>query len=254
MTAAHPAIRYILAIDPEKLLTQMIALSLVLHFAAVGVAIFTPQLFGPSARAFPEAIEVDLSYNLPKGPGLGPLAPDRTQAAVRQSDPRKSTDIMEERQQKISADTLKEAKRRDVTTNKLGWKDRRRMDALDRLREKKALVDSTGGGGAGQTSTKGVLGIYISNIQSRILSVWSLPGGLPEEYLRRTIQVQVYVSPTGSVISKVLVSPSGFEPLDRSCMSAVVKSSPLPPPPTLLADELRTKGLTVRFHPLKKKH
>ncbi len=246
-------LHYLLSISPERLLGQMIALSLVFHIVAFVVFVFAPELLAGSPPAEPETIEIDLAYDLPKGPGLGPKAPDRNQAAVRTSDPRKSKDIMEERKQKITADTVKITKKRDVTTNRLGWKDKARMQAIERMREKKALIDSTGGGGAGKKSTTGVLGIYISNIQGRILSVWSLPGGLPEEYLRTTVKVRVYVSSSGSIIKKVLIKPSGFAPLDRSCLSAITKASPLPPPPKLLAQDLRVKGITVRFHPIKKK-
>ncbi|MDP8224461.1 MAG: cell envelope integrity protein TolA [Candidatus Lernaella stagnicola] len=231
----------------------MIAISLAFHIAAFLIFAFAPDVLGSQHKALPEAIEVDLSYNLPKGPGLGPKAPDRNQEAVRRSDPRKAKDIMEERRQKASADAVKITKKRDVTSNRLGWKDRARMRAIERVREKQALVDSTGGGGTGTTNTKGVLGIYISNVQSRILSVWSFPGGLPDQYLRTTVKVRIYVSSSGSITNKIITKGSGFEPLDRSCLSAITKASPLPPPPQLLEKDMREKGITVRFHPKSKK-
>jgi TonB family protein len=248
MAAAAHRVRYVFSANLERLFPQMVAVSIVVHAVTAFSVIVLPMILNLEPAAPPRnVIDIDLSYNLPKGPSLGPMAPDRDQAAIRQSDPRKLSEIMKERAEKIDADTMKDTSRRQVETNKLGWKDRQRMDAIEKLREKRALMESTGGGGSGTTSTTGVLGIYIANVKSRILSVWSLPGGLPEEYLKKPVLVDVYIAPSGSVIKKVVIRPSGFEPLDRSIESAVMKASPLPPPPALLVDDLKTKGMTLRF-------
>lgn len=245
--------RYLFAINFERLIAQATAVSLFGHVLALAAFIFLPGIFG-SDRVLPQPIEVDLSYSLPKGPGLGPMAPDRDQAAVRTADPRRLSDIMKEREQKQSADAVKLTEHRQVETNKLGWKDRQRLEAIEKLREKRALIDSVGGGGQGTSSTTGVLGIYIANVRSRILSVWSLPGGLPADLLEKMVYVRIYVAANGSVLKQEMAKPSGFEPLDRSCSSAIVKASPLPPPPSLLADELRNKGIVIRFIPREKQH
>jgi TonB family protein len=254
MSAVARRVRFLFSADLERLFTQMVVASVVVHIMCAAAVVLAPKYLGGPARPAPAAIQVDLTYNLPKGPGMGPMAPDRDQAAIRQSDPRRMAEIMKERAEKIDADTVKLANRREVNTNKLGWKDRQRLEAIEKLREKHALMDTVGGGGTARGSSTGVLGIYIANLQSRILSVWSLPGGLPNEYLEKTVYVRIYVGQSGNVIRQEMSRPSGFEPLDRSCQSAIVKASPLPPPPTLLADELRNSGILIRFHPIEKQH
>ncbi len=129
--ALAPAMRYLLSVNPERLLGEMIALSLVAHVVVFGTFIFAPDVFGSQ---IPDAqiIEVDLTYDLPKGPGMGPKAPDRDQEAVRKSDPRKLQEIIDEAKQTITKDTVKVAKKKHVPTNKLAWKDRQRMRAIEK--------------------------------------------------------------------------------------------------------------------------
>jgi len=244
----------ILSVNYERLFTQMIVLSVAAHFAVFVLALTLPGLLPQKAQPEPKAIDVDLTNILPKGPSLGPKAPDITQEAARHSDPRKASEIMKEKQEQYDSNTVKLTEKRQVVTNKLDWKDRMRMEAIEKVRQQKALMESVGGGGTGETSTSGILGIYIAKVKSQILAVWSLPGGLPEKYLEKIVQVRVFIAPSGNIIDKTLVNGTGFEPLDRSCLSAVVKANPLPPPPAVLADELKKKGILVRFHPIEKQH
>jgi TonB family protein len=249
MAAHAPHPHYLFAVDFPRLFPQMVGASVIAHIFALITFIMLPRLLPGPPPPLPKEIDVDLSYNLPKGPNIGPIAPTRAQDAARLQ----NTEGQRPKP-KTSADEVKLTKAHTEETNKLSMHDRQRIDAIERLKEKKALQETAGGGGTGQASTTGVLGIYISSLQSQIMSVWSLPGGLPGEYLQKTVVVRIFLGPNGAVIKKVTSQPSGFEPLDRSCDSAILKASPLPPPPTLLADELRTKGILIRFHPSDKQH
>ncbi|HPQ70738.1 MAG TPA: TonB family protein [bacterium] len=243
------------AIDYDRLFGQMIVVSVTVHVVAFVAMLVLPGMF-PSSQLDPsKAIEVDLTAQLPKGPGLGPMAPDRTLEAVRRSDARRMEDIQKERDQEYNADTVKLTGRKQVNTNKLGWRDQQRQSAVEKLRQKKrAAMEATGGGGAGEVSTTGILSIYKAKVKSQIIASWTLPGGLPQKYFDTQVYVLITIAPSGTIMSKVLTRSSGFEPLDRSCLSAVIKASPLPPPPSLLADDLRTKGILVRFNPKLKQH
>lgn len=238
------------SIDYDRLFTQMIAVSLAAHVVAFAAMLVVPGMFPDQAPELSKAIEVDLTAQLPKGPGLGPMAPDRNLEAVRRSDARKARDIENERKQEYSADTVKLTQRKQVNTNKLGWRDQQRQSAVEKLRQKKrAAMEATGGGGAGEVSTTGILSIYKAKVKSQIIASWTLPGGLPQKYFETRVNVLITIAPSGKIITKALTRSSKFAPLDRSCLSAVIKASPLPPPPSLLADDLRTKGILVRFNP-----
>ena len=244
------------SLDYERLFTQMIVVSVVVHIGALVAAMTLPGLFPSKPPAPPPAIEIDLSVALPKGPGLSPQAPDRDQAALRRSDPRSMQDIQREREQELDNDTVRPTDRRPIPTNRLGFQDQLAMHAaVERIRQRnQPLVDSVGGGGTGEVSTSGILANYIALVRSRIMRVWTLPGGLPAAYLEKIIKVRVFVAPSGEIINQIMVEPSGLEPLDRSCLSAVIKANPLPSPPVLLNDKLRTEGIMIRFHPREKQH
>jgi len=250
MTTVNAMRQRLFAIDYDRLFRQMIVVSAVVHVVAFVAMLVLPGLFPGPALDPAKAIEVDLAAVLPKGPGLGPMAPDRDQDAVRRSDTRRLQEIEEERKQEYDADTVKMTERKRVNTNKLAWRDQQRMSAVEKLRQKKrAAMETTGGGGAAEVSTTGILSIYTAKVKSQIIASWTLPGGLPQKYFETQVYVLITIAPSGTIMSKALTRSSGFEPLDRSCLSAIIKASPLPPPPSLLADDLRTKGILVRFNP-----
>lgn len=241
----------------DRLFVQMVAVSVAAHIFAFAAIIILPELLPQSSRNFPEVIEIDLAaLKLPKGAGLGTELPDQNREAVRRSDPRKMQEIVDERRQERDADTVRPTDRRKVETKRLGWRDQQAIqDAIDRVRDeqrKKRIMESQGGGGTGDVNTSGILSNYIALVRSQIMRVWSLPGGLPREYLQRTINVRIFVAPSGKIVKKLLVRPSNFEPLDRSCLSAVVKASPLQAPPALLREKLQNEGILIRFHPREK--
>ena len=244
----------IFSMNYERLFSQMVGVSVAVHVFAVIAFVFLPQLFPDDAQADTAPIEVELTNTLPKGPGFGPNAPDRNQEAVRRSDPRKARDIQRERDTQHDPDAVKITRKRQVNTNRLGWRDKQKMkSAVDKIREKRAAQDTYGGGGTGQVSASGILSTYLAAVRSQITSKWSLPGGLPSEYLEKKVVVRIYIDSSGRVIRKFIAKSSNFEPLDRSCLSAVLKASPLRPPPRLLADQLRNEGMLVRFHPRSKR-
>jgi TonB family protein len=164
-------------------------------------------------------------------------------------------EIQAEKQQELDNNTVRPTDRRPVPTNRLAFQDQLEMHAaIQRIRDRQSIMESVGGGGTGDVSTSGILANYIALIRSRILRVWTLPGGLPEGFLEKTIKVQIFIGSDGQIVNQVLVEPSGFEPLDRSCQSAVLKANPLPAPPALLQDKLRAEGMVIRFHPRDKRH
>jgi TonB family protein len=245
----HP--HYFFSADFGNLFPQMVTVSVIAHVLALAAFIFVPALLPHAPAPLPKTVEVELVNNLPKGPGMGPMAPDRTQEAAR----RQNTLPEMQRKQKVTTpDDVKLTKDRINPTNRLSAQDRQRMSAVEMLREKRAFMETTGGGGTATASTTGVLGIYLAKLQSQILSAWSLPGGLSDANMQKIVKIRIYLSPQGVVIKQVTTQASGFDPLDRSCASAILKATPLPPPPTLLADDLATKGITIRFHPLDKQH
>ncbi len=254
VTIARP--HRLFSLDYERLFTQMIVVSIVVHLVAFVAAIVVPRFLPQKPPPKPPTIEIDLNVALPKGPGLGTQAPDRNQIAVRRSDSRPLDQIRQEKQQELDNDTVRPTDRRPVNTNRLAFQDQLAMHAaVERVRQRQqAAMESVGGGGTSDVSTTGVLNSYLALIRTRVMRVWTLPGGLPEGALEKTIKVRIYIGTGGDIINQSLVGPSGFEPLDRSCVSAVLKASPLPPPPVLLQDKLRDEGMVIRFHPREAQH
>lgn len=248
--------RYIFSLDYERLMSQMIVASVILHATLFAVLILGPRYFGLSSteKTTPETIDIDLSYDLPKGPGLGVQPVLESREAVRRSDERKSWEIDRDNKKVDEPDEVKTGDDKAPNTNKLAFENKRPAkattqemdDAVAKLRGK---YGTEGGGGEGKTGTDNFLAQYKSQVSRHIHAVWALPGGLPRQYMKQSIVVHVMISPSGSVTAKSVVKGSGYAPLDRSCLMAVQAGSPLPKPPPALQDKVVAQGLNINFVP-----
>ncbi len=247
--------RYIFSLDDERLLSQMIAASVVLHVVLFGALILGPRYFNLSAleKPAPETIDIDLSYELPKGPGLGAQPILESREAMRRSDERKSMQIIRDREKekKEEADVVKTGAEKAPISNKLAFKNqapakattKEMDDAVAKLRKN---YGTEGGGGQGAAGTDNFLAQYAAKVSGHLHRAWALPGGLPHQYLKQEIIVYVKISPSGTVTGKSILKGSGYGPLDRSCLMAVQAGSPLPQPPPALQEQV-AKGLRITF-------
>jgi protein TonB len=103
----------------------------------------------------------------------------------------------------------------------------------------------SGAAGAGNAgSTAGAAGseydFYIALLDRRIRGAWLRPVDTSRDVRKAVVSLQL--SRSGRVIHLDLATPSGFDPLDRSVLSAVHDAEPFPSfPPTLSLDTLTVR-------------
>jgi colicin import membrane protein len=98
--------------------------------------------------------------------------------------------------------------------------------------------------GRAQAENAGLLNQYIAMIEQRIVRNWNRP---PSARAGLECRVRVVQTPTGTVLSVKIDQCNGDEPVKQSIEAAVMRSSPLPPPPD---PRLFERNLVLVFKPL----
>jgi TonB family protein len=102
-----------------------------------------------------------------------------------------------------------------------------------------------GGPGGTGTGSGDISNFYFTLLRHKIEAAWQKPIYPPTETVRRilTATVRLSLTSSGRVTGLDLVTPSGYEALDRSVLRAVQDGQPFPPFPYQLGAET----LTVQF-------
>jgi colicin import membrane protein len=98
--------------------------------------------------------------------------------------------------------------------------------------------------GRDQAANSGLLNQYIAMIEQRIVRNWNRP---PSARTGLECEVRVAQTPTGTVLSVQLGRCNGDAAVKQSIEAAVMRSSPLPPPPD---PRLFERNLVLIFKPL----
>jgi TolA protein len=102
------------------------------------------------------------------------------------------------------------------------------------------------GSGSGSSVNPVLLDIYKNKVHQRISRNWRIPPGVPTD---GSLVAGVFfrVDQSGRVFDVRINSSSGNLAFDEYCVSAVRKSTPLPPPPSEFAKAAESEGLEVSF-------
>lgn len=92
---------------------------------------------------------------------------------------------------------------------------------------------------------QGALIKYRANVRSKIIYQWRPPDGVKKEKM----SIIVFISRSGSIISKRWGKKSSSEALNNSAMRAIDRASPFPIPPDVLKSEAFGEGFSVVFNP-----
>jgi len=115
---------------------------------------------------------------------------------------------------------LKEQKKRQAAEQK-------RKAEADRKRQTEIKRQQAQEKADWERRSKGIINKHAALIQNKIRANWRRPQG---DYFDFQCRVDISLSPNGDVLSVKIVESSGNIPFDRSCETAVRKSSPLPVP------------------------
>ena len=110
------------------------------------------------------------------------------------------------------------------------------------------------GGSSSSTSSGGsaisplIIKTYGNQVHRKIKRNWRMPPGVPiDEDLSTSLAFKVDGS--GKVLDVRITESSGNSVFDNYCKQAVIRSSPLPPPPAELAEEAKKSGVEITFVP-----
>jgi len=82
-------------------------------------------------------------------------------------------------------------------------------------------------------------------IISKIKPFWKLPSYLKEQNLSN--QIQVFISPSGSVLKTIINESSGVKQYDTRSLDSIKQSSPFPSPPKSIQQKLLREGIILAF-------
>ena len=88
---------------------------------------------------------------------------------------------------------------------------------------------------------------YLQGAYARIKSQWNLPRWLSSANL--SARVRLYIDENGNVTRKDIVRSSNNAVYDERVMAAIEAASPLPPPPSELANRIAAQGIELDFVP-----
>lgn len=149
-----------------------------------------------------------------------------------------------ERQQKAEAE-----RKRVAEIERKQKEEAERRKAADDARSQKQREDELRSQleeeeGRAQAENAGLLNQYIAMIEQRIVRNWNRP---PSARTGLECRVKVAQTPTGTVLSVQIDQCNGDAAVKQSIEAAVMKSSPLPPPPD---PRLFERNLVLVFKPL----
>ena len=108
-------------------------------------------------------------------------------------------------------------------------------------------VDSSStGGGRGLGSNTMLARLYGNRIVKEIRGNWGMPANIPVDGTL-TAEISFRVNARGEVRDAKVVRSSGNTTFDNFCVEAILRASPITPPPPELAEEAWTEGLQARF-------
>lgn len=111
--------------------------------------------------------------------------------------------------------------------------------------EKKGLPSSPFGGGLGKMTGDPEFAKYQNTIRKKILGNLVWIGA--EKNLRAEVSFKVSVD--GTILQPTVIKPSGNATYDSACLRAVLKSSPLPPPPEKFINQVLKEYFIIVFDP-----
>lgn len=88
---------------------------------------------------------------------------------------------------------------------------------------------------------------YLRSVDRQVKQHWNLPQWLANSSLSAT--VRLYIDSQGFVVKKEIVRSSGDPIFDERVTEAIEQASPLPPPPSNLANLLAVDGVELGFFP-----
>lgn len=106
---------------------------------------------------------------------------------------------------------------------------------------------STGSGGGSAISPL-IIKTYANQVHRKISRNWRIPPGVPLDAGLSTSLV-FKVEESGNVIDVRIAKSSGNSVFDNYCRQAIIRSSPLPSPPSELAKEAQKSGIEITFRP-----
>jgi periplasmic protein TonB len=240
-----------------------LVLSLILHLAGFGIALGLPHLM-PRVRPGAPVYVVDL-VALPAGPPAASPAPPEAGPPAK-SAARKAAPPKPEKPVKIpERDTRKQPTKKAPEPKK---PEPPKPDARSKAAPAPAVPpketpketstgsapSTTPAGGApgtagGQASGAGGTGaaadaysFYTTLLKRNIEYAWRKPR-YPEDQTGHgapTVLIRVTLTSSGRALNVEVVTPSGYEAMDRSVLGAVQDAQPFPPFPSLLGSETRT--------------
>ncbi|MCC6158450.1 MAG: TonB family protein [Deltaproteobacteria bacterium] len=186
--------------------------------------------------------------DLPKGPGVGPLAPtESVKAALNpfEGKPKQTTDRLSPADMPENVKPTKKvnSKYRSHKTKEAVVRDTMAKSAIERLKQSKQEV---GGGGEGKGDGGSVEKIYVARVRQKIKSRWKLPAGLSAEDRDRTATVVVRIDGSGNLLGFSLSKSTGVAALDATIKSAVQGAAPFSAPPNEAAERV-AQGIGFTF-------
>jgi len=176
-----------------------------------------------------------------KGKAASPR-PKRRVARATPAPPPPSEKGYEEARREVLEEMQRKALLRDIEKRVKG----REVAALERSRPGRGTAE---GGGGRRISSEGMAALarlFSARVHEEIRSSWGVPANIPMDGTLETV-VLFRLDAKGVVKDAVVERSSGNPAFDQFCVQAVLRSSPLTPPPPELVEEVSTSGIVVTF-------
>ena len=111
---------------------------------------------------------------------------------------------------------------------------------------KSASSGSPSAGGGGSAISPLIIQTYSNQVHRKISRNWTIPPGVPTDGGLSTSLI-FKVDGGGNVSDVRVTSSSGNSVFDNYCKQAIIKSAPLPAPPSELAKEAKSSGVELTF-------
>ncbi len=229
----------------DRLFGVMIAASAVSHVIFFVLSLIVPPMF--EKPPVENIIQIHtIVNNLPKGPKIGTQAPTKTVSAARAPD---HTIPWKTKEKELGKMALNKRAPK-IKSKRLNYKERRRSEALEKIRKLKEAKE--GGGGPGKSSGGHVFSIYLARVKRKLEAAWRLPPGLSPAERANKVRCKIKIGPNGAIVSHYVIRSSGLPHLDRSATAAISAVGTVPPPPLLIQKRLQAQGMVITFDPLRK--
>jgi len=238
----------------DALLPRMIALSVALH-----VAIFIGAVHLSGRTPEPLGFRYIEATVMTGPPGPAPRGrPDAVPAAMKKKEKEPDRkDIRKKEPEKNDSMVLPKEKSKKSRAKEKEPEEPRSIDsAIERIRKSHrdklglpdgdAKVSAVYPGGGGMANR--IVSLYLHKVSSTIRRNWSLPSGIARDP-NLHVKILVRIGRNGDLLERRIHQSSGITLIDQSAMNAVVKSTPFPAPPPLVAPEIEREGILFDFFP-----